>query len=188
MKKNNLSNKNNYEETLNKHIKFIYKNKKIKDLFSFLDYLVPESIGWKEFKYSLKKQENPNFKLAWKVLVLLSNSVLLNKIPEYEGNFGTVLNGIYSVFNEIKKYSLEYERSKITFILSLCLLNKEIRPFLGKWHSKQINENLNNLTEECKKELFELQNKIKENYLDHFSYLAKFGNKAPFIKIFTNDY
>lgn len=184
----NLLNKNNILNLpILKKINKIKKNRKFIKLFNALKFYLPDEINFKYFKYYLKKNLNANANLAWKIYILLITSVLSNKIPKNEGNFEAILNGIYSFFKDIQKYSLEYERSKITIELSFYLLNKEIRPFLGKWHSKKINENFNILNDEFRKELTELQDKIKDDYLELFSDLAYLYHKKERIKSYTNN-
>lgn len=167
-------------------IQKIKKNKKINKLFDALNFCLPNEINIKGLKYDLRKYSN-NSKLAWKIFVLLTTSVLTNKVPQNEGNFKTILGGIYKVYTSINNYLLEYENAKITLILAEFLINKKIKPFLGKWHSKQINENFDTLTDEFRNELEKLQNDIKTNYLEQFSNLAKLYHRNNKIKKYINN-
>ena len=180
-----LTNSKTYiKKTLKKTIVKL-NDRKVKRVFQSLKFFIPDEINFKYFKWNLKKNKN-NSSLAWKLFIILTTSILANKIPNEEGNFKLILNGIYSIFKDIKKNLLEYEGAKITTEVTLTLLNKELRPFLGKWHSKNINQEFNIIDDDFKKELIALQDTICNKYLEKFSDLSTLYHNNNKIKKYIN--
>lgn len=125
-------------------------------------------VSFGSFKWITSKNlSSSNF--AWVVVVELLTRVLVNKI-EWNGDAETALKSIHKFFSlirdELKKNRVDY----ITFDIAMKLLNKKIRPFTTKWHTK-----INKQTEKTfKKELLSFQKLILNS--NEFFLLAEIAN------------
>jgi len=79
---------------------------------------------------------------AWQLYVELETRVIANPLREGEGSLREDLNSLYQVFGLTREILRNYKPSDIAQgeaslgSIAIAVLNKGLRPFLGKWHQK----------------------------------------------------
>lgn len=146
----------------------------LKELCKKVQYYVPDEISFKVFKWDLTHTKN-DFKLSWIAYIELTTRITTNDIEDKYGSDSEALYSIFKVFKNLRKSMLINYNAKYVIFILLELMNNELRPFLNKWHTKQLNcEKWNDeLHNNFRKELKVLNTKISYKYLVMF---AKINN------------
>ena len=104
-------------------------------------------------------QNDDNKTSSWQLYVELTTRVATQPLLDDRGDEKSALESIYKLFNVTREIIKQYGRKAETFsMLSLCLLNMILRPFLSKWHRIFKNKSVNKKNQKAfREELSKLQ-------------------------------
>lgn len=107
------------------------------------------------------KPNDADKQASWELYIELLTRVTTQELPYDYGDEKEALDSIYKIFDLtrdiIKKNKNCFEFSKIAIVI----LNQEIRPFTAKWHKKFLDEVREDEKSTFRKELSELQKKLR---------------------------
>lgn len=106
--------------------------------------------------------EDKDKKAAWELYVEMITRIATQYLEPDQGDEKTALESIHKLFDEVRRISKSYgpECYKFTKI-AVFTLNNVIRPFTAKWHKYLVNGEFDDMSDEFREELKELQEKLR---------------------------
>lgn len=119
---------------------------------------------------TLQAAANKAYKhVAWVLFVETSTRIATQSLDDNSGHVRESLDSLYSLFNKVRTLlsdmtpSPESKNKSVEF-LAICMLNRELRPFLSKWHPKVPSDTEASPEDlaECREELATLRRHVIE--------------------------
>ena len=102
----------------------------------------------------------PDKEAAWDLYIEMLTRVTTQVLPPHDGDEGSALESVYSLFPTTRAIIRERGRDCIEFTkLAIVILNQKVRPFTAKWHRVSVQGRLSSaeVAGEFRTELEDLQ-------------------------------